>query len=247
MPKPTRPSLTGPLKPPPLHKLAGETLGVLAVPRLIAAIPGFASLPRGKGQPVMVLPGFGGGDASTLVLRTFLSALGYKVSGWGLGINRGNVGATLPKVEARVAAFAKRAGRPVHLVGWSLGGVFAREVARDQPAIVASVLTMGTPVVGGPKYTRVGSIYRAFGIDLDEIERMVDARNRVPIRVPVTAIWSRADGIVDWQACIDPHDHAINHVEVRGTHLSLGFDPVVLRIVAQVIGAVKPRAQQSAP
>ncbi len=241
MPQTTRPKVRGPLTPPPLRTLAGETLGLLAVPRLIAAIPSFPDLPRGQGRPVMALPGFGGGDASTLVLRGLLAALGYTVSGWGLGVNRGNVEATLPKVAANVAAFAKRTGRPVHLVGWSLGGVFAREVARDEPNIVASVVTMGTPVVGGPKYTRVGALYSAFGADLDALERRIDERNRQLIRVPVTAIWSRADGIVDWRACIDPHDRNIEHVEVRATHLSLGFDPHVLRIVADRLGRAQKR------
>lgn len=184
----------------------------------------------------MVMPGFGGGDASTLVIRGLLAALGYSVSGWGLGLNRGNVEATLPKVNARVAALAKRTGRPVHLVGWSLGGVFAREVARDAPDIVASVVTMGTPVVGGPKYTRVGALYCVLGANLDELEARIDERNRQPIRVPVTAIYSRADGIVNWRACIDPYDNNIEHVEVRANHLSLGFDPQVLRIVAERLG-----------
>ncbi|MFM9864182.1 MAG: esterase/lipase family protein [Micropepsaceae bacterium] len=240
MPKPKRPKVRGQLKPPSLRTLAGETLGVLAVPRLIAAIPSLADLPRGKGAAVMVLPGFGGGDASTIVLRGLLAALGYTVSGWGLGVNRGNVEATLPKVEAQVEAFAKRTGRKVHLVGWSLGGVFAREVARDRPKLVASVVTMGTPVVGGPKYTRVGAVYSAFGANLDALEARIDERNRRLIKVPVTAIWSRADGIVDWRACIDPYDRDIDHVEVRATHLSLGFDPHVLRIVADRLGAQHP-------
>lgn len=236
MPRARRPRVRGPLGPPPLHTLAGETLGVLALPRLIVAIPWFHDLPRGRGAPVMVLPGFGGGDTSTIVLRGLLSALGYKVSGWGMGVNRGHVEARLPQAIAQVAALAARARRPVHLVGWSLGGVFAREIARDAPELVASVVTLGTPVVGGPKYTRVGAFFRAFGGDLDELERRVDERNRRLIRVPVTAIWSRADGIVDWRACIDPYDRAIDHVEVRATHLSLGFDPAVLRIVAMRLG-----------
>jgi pimeloyl-ACP methyl ester carboxylesterase len=221
---------------PSLRALAGEGLGFLIVPSLIAAIPGFSTLPRGRNAPVMVLPGFGAGDGSTFVIRGLLSALGYAVSGWGFGINRGDVDEMLPKVLSRVEALAKESGCPVHLVGWSLGGVFARETARDAPAIVASVVTLGTPVVGGSKYTHVAALYSALGADLDEMEARVDERNRDLIRVPVTAIFSRADGIVDWRACIDPNDPDIDHVEVSATHLSLGFDPQVLRIVAERLG-----------
>lgn len=224
------------LQAPSFRTLAGEGLGWLVLPRLIAAIPGFRNLPRGRNAPVMVLPGFGAGDGSTFAIRGLLTALGYAVSGWGFGINRGNVDEMLPKVGARVAALAKKNGRPVHLVGWSLGGVFARETARDAPGTVASVVTLGTPVVGGSKYTHVGALYSALGADLDKMEARVDERNRHLIRVPVTAIFSKTDGVVDWRACIDPYDDEIDHVEVVATHLTLGFDPQVLRLVAERLG-----------
>lgn len=219
---------------PPSWSLLREGLVVLEVPRLAWMLPAFARAPRGNGEPVLVLPGFGAGDASTVGLRAFLRLLGYDARGWRLGINRGDVAALVPRVIARTARAAERAGRPVRLVGWSLGGTLARETARERPELVACVVTLGTPAVGGPKYTAVGATYRRRGHDLDAIESEIAARDRrTPIRVPVTAVYSRGDGVVAWQACIDRHTPGVEHVEVRGTHTGLGFNPEVYRVLAE--------------
>jgi thioesterase domain-containing protein len=228
-----------------LRRFLGEGLSVAVVPRLLFALPRLSRFPRGHGEPVLLLPGFGAGDASNAALNAMLRYLGYSVHGWGLGLNRGNVEAILPKVEARVRAIRDHAGMPVRLVGWSLGGVLAREVARDAPELADRVVTMGTPVVGGPKYTRVGATYRAAGFDVGEIERKIEARYAMPIRVPVTAIYCKADGIVDWRACIDHWTPGIEHVEVRATHFSLGFDPKVLEIVAERLAVPRAKTRSS--
>jgi pimeloyl-ACP methyl ester carboxylesterase len=181
----------------------------------------------------MVLPGFGAGDASTLVLRTHLRRLGYAVTGWGLGVNRGDVPRLMGEVGDAVAARARAEGAPLRLVGWSLGGVLAREAARDAPEHVDRVITLGTPVVGGPRYTATARFYEAAGQDLAAIEAAVEERERTPLRVPVTAVYSEQDGIVDWRACIDRWNPQVEHVRVRATHVGLGFAPEVLRIVAE--------------
>ena len=192
-----------------------------------------ATLPRGKGSPVMVLPGFMTGDGSTAVLRTFLRALNYRVHGWGLGRNQGDIVRLVRETSVRIEELAEHADEPVRLVGWSLGGVVAREVARRRPEIVHSIVTMGTPVVGGAKYTAAAPVYqRLFGDDLDAMEAHIAAINKLPIRVPVTAIYTRNDNVVAWEACLDPDNDHIEHVEVGGSHSGLGFSPEVFRIVA---------------
>lgn len=218
---------------PPNWTLLRESLLLLEVPRLAWMAPVFARAPRGRGEPILVLPGFGTGDASTGALRGFLRLLGYATWGWELGRNHGDVAALLPRVIAHAERIATRSGAPLRLVGWSLGGTFARETARERPELVARVITLGTPAVGGPKYTAAGAAYRRRGYDLDAIERDVAARERTPIQAPVTAIYSRADGVVAWQACIDRHTPDVEHVEVPGTHTGLGFNPDVYRIVAE--------------
>jgi len=125
-------------------------------------------------------------------------------------------------------------------VGWSLGGVLAREAARERPELVARVVTLGSPVVGGPKYTAVAGIYRQRGIDLDAVEREIAARERVPIRAPITAIYSRSDAVVAWQACIDRHSPNVEHVEVETSHVGLGFCPEVYRVVARSLSPAQP-------
>jgi pimeloyl-ACP methyl ester carboxylesterase len=210
-----------------------EGLGFLELPRLMLRLPELARLPRGSGQPVMVLPGFGAGDTSTLVLQGYLRVLGYRVQGWRMGINTGRVSALLPRVQRRVARLAEATGEPVRLIGWSLGGVLARETARSQPELVQRVITMGSPIVGGPKYTAARPFYRQQGMDFDAVEAAIEAREATPIRVPITAIWSRADGIVAWQACVDRRSPDVENVEVSATHLGLGFAADVYRVIAE--------------
>lgn len=183
-----------------------------------------------------MFPGFSAGDLSTFALRRHLQRNGFRVHRWRLGVNHGDVPSLVPRVVARTESLFDRYGEPVALVGWSLGGVLAREVARERPEIVQSVVTLGSPVIGGPKYTRVAGFYsNVLKKDLDQIERTVERRNRIPIRVPLTAIYSKRDKVVQWQACIDHVNAHCRHVEVAASHLSLGFDPRVLRLVSQAI------------
>ena len=225
------------LKPPSSAGALREAFGVLELPRLLLRAPQLARQPQGKGEPVVVLPGFGAGDMSTLVLRSYLRMLGYDARGWTLGRNSGDVRHLLPRVLASLAAIARESQTEVRLIGWSLGGYIAREAARERPDLVDRVITMGSPVVGGPKYTLAAHAYRRRGFDLDAIEAAIHARNSNPLRIPVTAIYSRNDGVVAWQACIDRHCANVEHVEVSSTHLGLGFAPDVYEIVAQRLAA----------
>lgn len=199
--------------------------GLLHLPHALRA-------PRGARDPVALLPGFGAGDTSLWLMRNYLRRLGWNAEGWGLGLNRGGAPGLLPLVvemlERRVAVTGKR----VHLIGWSMGGFLAREVARDRPELVAQVITMGTPVVGGPRYTALAELFRARGHDLLEVEAECERRASRPIQAPVLAIYSRRDAIVAWQACIDRTSPRVEHVEVPSTHAGLGFDLRVWRIIA---------------
>ena len=210
-----------------------EARGVFEIPRLLLRSPRLARQPRGAGESVLVLPGYGAGDGSTSVLRAYLGFLGYRPAGWGLGRNTGEVTDLLPRIARRVSSVSQAEGRPVILIGWSLGGYLAREAARERPRDVDQVITLGSPVIGGPKYTAVADVYRGRGIDLDAIEAEVAERNRQPLNTPVTAIYSRRDGVVAWRACIDPHPNPVEHVEVDTTHLGLGFCSEVYEIIAE--------------
>jgi pimeloyl-ACP methyl ester carboxylesterase len=216
--------------PPPLSRLRWEALSGIEIPKLLVRSPWLARAPRGEAV-VAVLPGYGADDTSTLPLRWFLGRLGHDVHGWRLGRNRGDVPALIPVVVRGVRELAERHGEPVHLVGQSLGGVLARETARDHPDLIAQVITLGTPVVGGPAHTRVGAGTDAAG--LARIDAAIQRRNRIPIRVPLTIVYSRRDGIVNWRACVDEeHPHA-EHVEVSSSHLGMGIDPNVWELVAR--------------
>ncbi len=186
---------------------------------------------RGQAR-VMVVPGFGTTDAWTLPMRRVLAGLGHQVRGWGLGRNTGELRQLLPPLREQVRAWRDEAGGPVAIVGWSFGGVLAREVARHDPEIVARVVTLGSPVQGGAKYTFTARHYRKRGLDLDRIEHEVIALNRTRIGVPLTSIYTRADSVVHWEASVDPwNDHA-EHVEVATTHAGLVLCPRTIRAVA---------------
>ena len=217
---------------PPAYSFLLEGLAWLDPLQLLLRAPDLARAPRGAGEPVLVLPGFAASDASTLALRSYLRWLGYDARGWGLGTNRGDLRALVPRVVSLLSERAGASGGRVRCVGWSLGGNLAREAARERPDLVERVVTLGTPAVGGPKYTSVAHRYRRRGADLDGIEAQMAERERVPIRVPLTAIYSRRDGVVAWRACIDRSTPDVEHVEVSAAHLGLGFHPEVYRVVA---------------
>ena len=163
-------------------------------------------------------------------LRAYLRRLGYDARGWGFGTNTGDPRRDADRLARRVLELVDADGSPVSLVGWSLGGVIAREVARLHPEAVDRVITYGTPV-GGPRYTTVARAYRRGPDDGGHREsRRLDESN--PIRVPLTILFSRQDGVVSWQSCIDHASPSAEHVEIRSTHLGMGFDPDVWAIVA---------------
>jgi pimeloyl-ACP methyl ester carboxylesterase len=172
-----------------------------------------------------------------VALARTLRANGHRVRDWGLGRNSGQVDRLLSALRQRVGALVEELGEPLIAVGWSLGGYLAREVAREIPERFVKVITLGSPIVGGPRYTAAAHWYRSRGFDLDEIEREVAERYRRPLTVPVVAIYSKRDGIVAWQACIDHWSPHVRHVEVGSTHLGMAFCPQVLDLVSEEVGA----------
>jgi pimeloyl-ACP methyl ester carboxylesterase len=227
---------------PPLSGIVREARGLLELPRLMFRLPELARQPRGSGQPVLILPGYGAGDGSTAILKCYLRLLGYHVRGWGLGRNSGDVPDLMPRVIKRIGSFARRTHQQVRLIGWSLGGYLAREAARERPDLVHRVITLGTPVVGGPKYTVVA---RRFRRDMAAIEAEIELRNQISLCTPVTAIYSRMDAVVAWEACIDQNDTYVEHVEVLTTHVGLGFSPEVYKIIAQRLADLGTPCSQS--
>jgi pimeloyl-ACP methyl ester carboxylesterase len=156
------------------------------------------------------------------------------VRGWGRGRNGGEVPNLMPRVLKRIASLRRKTGQRVRVIGWSFGGYLARELARERPDLICRVITLGTPVIGGPKYTALSEIFRKRGMDIEAIAAEVDFRNRAaPLETPVVAIYSRIDALVAWQACIDHQTLNIEHVEIRSAHYGFGFSPEVYRIIAQ--------------
>lgn len=194
-------------------------------------------MPRGDGRVVVVFPGFSTGDEFLVPLRLGLNKLGYAAVGWGQGRNRGdvagNLGACIRYAEAKV----EDSGSKAALIGWSLGGVFAREIARDRPDLVSRVITFGTPL-NGPPPSVADRVYSPE--ELDEIHTAIDERDHTPISVPVTAMYSRADWIVDWKACVDHRTPGVENIEISSTHVGMGIDPDVWKTIADRLAA-EPR------
>jgi hypothetical protein len=233
------------IEPPAVSGLFREMRGLFELPRLIFKLPSLSRLPRGRGEPVLVLPGYRVGDATTVLLRKFLRFLGYRVRGIGGRKKSEDVPELMARVLKRLVSLSRRSGQPVQIVGWSLGGYLAREAARERPDLVQQVITLGTPVVGGPKYTVVVHAMKRRGIDIDAIVAEVELRNQIALTTPVTAIYSRFDGVVAWKACIDHDCDMVEHVEVGTTHVGLGFSPEVYRIIAERLarGGQKPNGR----
>lgn len=202
---------------------------------LLLSAPGLLRLPKGDGRPVLLLPGYMASPFSMWPLAQFLRRLNYTPLDWGLGRNRGKVDEDVARLCARLPALIRKHS-PVTLIGWSLGGVIARETARLNPDTVREVITMGTPVIGGPKYTTVGEVFaRQEGLDLDDFEKEVHERNLLGLNQPLTCIYSRSDGVVSWEAARDIYNEHARNIEVTSSHVGLGFNASVWRIVGNTL------------
>jgi len=187
--------------------------------------------PRGDGHPVMVLPGLVASDGSTLVLRRYLAGRGLDAHGWGLGRNLGpRQGIEAGMFRLLETLYAKD-GRKVSLVGWSLGGAYARLLAAKRPDLVRSVVTLGSPISAGPRSTNAWRVY-----ELVSGQRADDADHWKHIRatplVPTTSIFSRSDGIVAWQGSQERVGPQAENIEVHASHLGLAANPSVLYALA---------------
>lgn len=230
----TRPLHAEPRHQPRLRLLLGELSAPLDGLRLLPRLP--SQLRRRSAPPreVLVLPGWMAGDGSTALLRTALRHDGHRVRGWGLGRNTGDVPERMRVVTNLVRQRARATGTQLDIVGWSLGGVIAREVARREPEAVRRVVTLGTPL-HGPSFTAFANL---FADDIDEVARERIARRRAtPPSVPVTIVWSRRDGIVQWRAQQDRDNPWAEHVEVGSTHLGMTLDPDVLDVLRDRVAA----------
>lgn len=212
---------------PLLTMLEGRAL--FEVGALQAASPLLRLAGRGDRHPVLVLPGFTADDRSTRPLRQLLRAQGYWTHGWGLGRNLGPTPGVVDALLTRFDQVHQRHGRPVSLVGWSLGGVFARELARTFPDAVRQVITLGSPFrmtagdrsAASPLWDQLAPRHEG-GLDEREPEH-----EREPLAVPATAIYTRTDGVVNWWQCIEAEGPFRENIEVRGSHSGLGFNPAV--------------------
>lgn len=193
-----------------------------------------ASAPRGDGHGVLVLPGLLASDISTALLRQYLRWLGYDVRGWQLGRNVGPTEAVLDELPRELAALASRTGRPVSVIGWSLGGIYARELARQNPELVRRVMTLGSPfALADPRQSRAHGAYQRHSYQHAASARIPAREQRAqPISVPSTAVYSRLDGIVSWQTCVEPETALHQNVAVRCGHLGFGADPATLWLIA---------------
>ena len=246
---PTRTHDDGAIRPP------SALLALTELPRALAelgslgiAAPFLATAPRGDGHPVMVLPGFVTSDASTMLLRRFLKGLGYDAHAWELGRNLGPraIGREGEKLIARLRDIHAATGQKVSLIGWSLGGVMARQLARRAPGAVRQIITLGSPFTGNPRASTVWRSYQFLtGQQLDDPDTKVQLHeSATPPPVPSTAIYTREDGIVAWQNCVEPAAPETDNIEVHGSHCGLGVNPAVLYAVAdrlaQAEGAWRP-------
>jgi pimeloyl-ACP methyl ester carboxylesterase len=220
-----------PSGPPDNATVLGELGSLLGGVRLVGALPRLASAPRGDGHLVVDVPGWRAPEASGTPLRRYLKQLGYDARGWGLGTNTGDPRRDVERLAQRVLSLVDSTGSPASLVGWSLGGVIAREVARRHPDAVRRVITYGTPVTGGPRHTTIARAYsRGTRPDARRVAERLEPT--APIPVPLTIMFSKRDGIVAWRACLDHTSPDVEHVEVSSKHIGMGLDPDVWEVVA---------------
>lgn len=221
---------------PKLSLLLGEARTPFEVAKLAVGWRFLARKNVGQGQTVLLMPGFGASSSSMTFIKRYLDSLGYKAVHWSAGFNHGEVGKLLPQVIADIKAHTDAAQAPIKLLGWSLGGYLAREAAREVQQHVSRIVTIGSPVIGGPKYTAVKALYDIRGLDVESIENSTLKRFEHPIVCPIVALYCKKDSIVSWQACIDRFSPNVEHIEIDTPHLAMGVSKEVMNLLPYALG-----------
>ena len=228
------PNDTNPLRPPNLFLLAMEFRAPWEMGSLLLSWPLLQRAPEGDGHSVIVFPGLSAGDTTTVPLRQFLTGRGYDVQGWRQGLNLGPREGVLDNAKQQLADTFAATGRKVSLVGWSLGGIYARELAKQMPDKVRCAITLGTPFAGSPRSTNAWRIYQlASGRNVEHEAQNYALAEAPP--VPTTSIYTRTDGVVAWQGSIQaptPLNPQTENIEVFASHIGIGMNPSALWAVA---------------
>jgi pimeloyl-ACP methyl ester carboxylesterase len=209
----------------------GRALGELA--SFYALRPMLRGLPKGDGHGVLVLPGFMASDASTAPLRSLLGDLGYQAEGWGLGRNVKIDNARVAAMTDCVDRLADSTGRTVSIIGWSLGGVFARELAKQSPDKVRLVISLGSPISDDRNHTNARRLFEWLNGDRPEPMQggQFQALGEAP-PVPTTSILTRTDGVVHWRGSVQEPGAQTENIEVIASHCGLGVNPAAVYAIA---------------
>jgi pimeloyl-ACP methyl ester carboxylesterase len=210
---------------------------------MLAAAPWLNKLPTGDGHPVIVFPGLGASDMSTLPLRNFLRDRGYTPYAWKQGFNFGPRHGVLDSCRALVHQVATRHQEKVSLVGWSLGGIYAREIAKEQPEHTRCVVTLGTPFAGHPRATNAWRFYELVSGQSVHDHELVEQIREAPA-CPTTSIYSKSDGIVAWRCSINAEAPHTENIEVHASHIGMGMNPLALYAVADRLAQDPARWQR---
>ncbi len=217
---------------PGLGRLALEQRIPFEIGAFAAASPLLRTLGRGDKHPVLVLPGFSASDMSTVPLRGVIRSQGYWVHAWGLGRNIGPTPEIVTGLVERLQLLSERHDAKVSVIGWSLGGIYARELAKLHPTLTRCVITLGTPFTGHPKATNAWRVYELLSRSKVGADPELMAQIRKPPPVPTTSLYSRSDGIVSWRCSLNDPGPLVENIEVPASHVGMGANPLALFAVA---------------
>ncbi len=224
--------------PPSLPLLALELRAPWEFGAVLPAWPVLQRAPKGDGHTVIVFPGLTAGDVTTSPLRRYLESRNYHTEGWGQGLNLGPRDGVLDAAKRQLQAAHEASGSKVSLVGWSLGGVYARELAKEMPERVRCVITLGTPFAGHHTSTNAWRLYQlASGRSIERETENYNLPEAPP--VPTTSIYSRSDGVVAWRGSVQApaaHNPHTENIEVVASHFGIGLNPSAWWAVADRLG-----------
>ncbi|MBU6461732.1 MAG: alpha/beta hydrolase [Bradyrhizobium sp.] len=221
------------LRPPSLGLLLAEARGIFEFNTSLLLAPLLMRAPRGDGHPVLALPGFLASDLSLAPLRRYLSELGYDAHAWQMGRNTGGVSRMRSGLRDRLASIHATTGRKVSIVGWSLGGVYARDLALQAPEMVRGVVTLASPFAGDVRATNATRLYEAMSGQTVEEDSELRRAIAGDLPVPATSIYSRADGIVNWRTCLLRSSDTAENIEVHlASHTGIGVNAAALWAIA---------------